>query len=110
MAMPKPPKTFVEFTREFPTLAEAWNAVQEAGATGPLDERSQRLAKFAIAVGSGREGAISSAARKALAVGVTVAELDQVLTLAAGTIGFPATVAAYTILRHEQTQARQSSV
>jgi 4-carboxymuconolactone decarboxylase len=105
MEMPKPPETFREFTREFPALAEAWAKTQDAAAIGPLDERLQRLVKLAIAIGSGRDGAVSSAVRKALAHGVTSEEMDQVLMLAAGTIGFPATVAAYSTIRREQAKA-----
>jgi 4-carboxymuconolactone decarboxylase len=106
--LPKPPGAFLEFTAEFPAIAEAWNLVQDAGSVGPLDERTQRLVKLAIAIGSGRDGAISSAVRKAVAVGVTSTEMDQLLTLAAGTIGFPGTVAAYTTIRREQAKATKS--
>ena len=99
MSLPKPPDTFTEFAREFPALAEAWDRTRVAGEQGPLDAKAQRLVKLAIAVGTGRDGAISSAVRKGLAGGVTLAEIDQVLALAAGTVGFPATVAAYSTVR-----------
>ena len=102
MSLPKPPDTFSEFSREFPALTEAWSLIRVAGEQGPLDAKSQRLVKLAIAVGTGRDGAISSAVRKGLASGVTPAEIDQVLALAAGTIGFPATVAAYSTVRRTQ--------
>ena len=105
MSLPKPPDTFVEFSREFPAVAEAWRLAQLAGESGPLDAKSQRLVKLAIAVGTGRDGAISSAVRKGLASGVTAAEIDQVLALAAGTVGFPATVAAYTTVRRAQAKS-----
>jgi 4-carboxymuconolactone decarboxylase len=98
----RPPETFVEFSREFPEVAEAWRLTQLAGETGPLDAKSQRLVKLALAVGAGREGAVTSAVRKASAAGVTAAEIDQVLALAAGTVGFPATVAAYSAVRRAQ--------
>ncbi len=104
MSLPKPPDTFVEFSREFPAVTEAWQQIQLAGEQGPLDAKAQRLVKLAIAVGTGRDGAISSAVRKGLASGVTAAEIDQVLALAAGTIGFPATVAAYTAVRRAQAK------
>jgi len=103
--MPKPPEMFVAFTAEFPALAAAWSQIREAGEVGPLDELAQRLLKLAVAVGAGRDGAVSSAVRKALAAGATPAMMDQVLTLAASTVGFPAVVAAYSIVRREQVKA-----
>ena len=102
MSLPKPPDTFAEFSREFPALTEAWQLIRLAGEQGPLDPKTQRLVKLAVAVGTGRDGAISSAVRKGLASGVTAAEIDQILALAAGTIGFPATVAAYSTVRRTQ--------
>jgi len=110
MSLPKPPDTFVEFTREFPAVAEAWRLAQVAGEQGPLDARAQRLVKLAIAVGTGRDGAISSAVRKAGAAGVTAAEIDQVLALAAGTVGFPATVAAYSAVRRAMNKAADGGI
>ena len=110
MSLPKPPDTFVEFSREFPAVAEAWQLVQRAGEQGPLDAKAQRLVKLAIAVGTGRDGAISSAVRKGLASGVTATEIDQILALAAGTIGFPATVAAYSTVRRTQNKSADEAV
>lgn len=99
--LPKPPDAYLDFVRRFPKLGEAWRSAQDAGAEGPLDEKAARLVKLGIAVGSLREGAVHSAVRKAVAAGATPAELDQVIALAAGTIGFPAAVAAFTWVRDE---------
>lgn len=99
--LPKPPDTFIEFTQRYPQLAEAWRLTQRAGEVGPLDEKAQRLVKLGIAVGSLREGAVHSAVRKALAAGATTAEIDQVVALAAGTIGFPSAVAVFSWVRDE---------
>ncbi len=99
--LPKPPDTFLEFVRRFPQLGEAWRLAQDAGAAGPLDGKTQRLVKLAIAVGCQREGAVHSAVRKAVAAGATREELDQVIALAAGTVGFPAAVAAFSWVRDE---------
>jgi alkylhydroperoxidase/carboxymuconolactone decarboxylase family protein YurZ len=99
--LPKPPDTFLEFTQEFPKLAEAWRLAGEAGRGGPLDEKTGRLVKLAIAIGHMREGAVHSAVRKALAAGVTRGEIDQVIALAATTLGFPSTVAVYSWVRDE---------
>jgi alkylhydroperoxidase/carboxymuconolactone decarboxylase family protein YurZ len=90
-----------QFVRRFPGLGRAWDLVNEQGAAGPLDARTQRLAKLAIAVGALREGAVHSAVRKARDAGVTLAEIEQVVALAASTIGFPASVAVWSWIRDE---------
>lgn len=92
----KPPKTYEAFVRRFPELGEAWALASKAGRKGPLDARTQLLVKLGIAVGAQREGAVHSAVRKALAAGLEPEALEQVVALAASTLGFPTTVAAYT--------------
>jgi alkylhydroperoxidase/carboxymuconolactone decarboxylase family protein YurZ len=92
---PKPPRTYEAFIKRFPRLHEVWEALAEAGKEGPLDEKRARLIKLAVAVGALREGAIHASVRKALAGGTTVEEIEQVIALAAGTIGMPATVAVF---------------
>ena len=91
----QPPKPYRDFVGRYPKLGEAWDAIHEAGAQGPLDERTQRLVKFAVAVGAQREGATHASVRKALRMGIPREELEQVVALAAGTLGLPSTVAAY---------------
>lgn len=100
-AAPAPPQAFLDFTQRFPGLAEAWGRVAQVGREGPLEPATQLLVKLAVAAGAGREGAVHSAARKALAAGVPSAALEQVLALGAGTLGFPATVAAWCWVRDE---------
>ena len=68
----------------------------KAGQEGPLDAKAQRLIKLAIAIGALREGAIRANVRKALAMGITKAEIEQVIALATSTVGFPGTVAVFT--------------
>ena len=92
----KPPKTYDAFVRRFPELAEAWTLTSVGGRKGPLDERARLLVKLAVAIGAQREGAVHSAVRKARAAGIETEALEQVVALAASTLGFPATVAAYT--------------
>ncbi len=92
---PDPPQTYLDFVSRFPALGEAWEQCAEAGAAGPLGPKQVRLIKLAIAVGALREGAVRASARKAVAMGIGQDELDQVITLAAGTLGFPGTVAVY---------------
>lgn len=91
--LPRPPKAYENFIERYPKLGEAWNKINEAGAEGPLDEKTARLVKFAIAVGAMREGAIRSGVRKAKATGISKEELRQVVSLAPSLLGMPATVA-----------------
>jgi alkylhydroperoxidase/carboxymuconolactone decarboxylase family protein YurZ len=97
--LPKPPDTYLEFTQRFPKVAKAWEQLGDAGQDGPLDEKTARLVKLGVAIGCLREGAVHSAARKALARGATRADLEQVIALAASTLGLPASVAVYTWVR-----------
>ena len=103
--MPKPPKAYDEFRRKYPQLGEAWDKIGEAGESGPLDGRVVRLVKLGIAIGAMREGAIHSGVRKALAVGVSLEEIRQVVALAAGTLGMPSTVAIDTWVESELGKA-----
>lgn len=96
---PKAPAIHADFVARYPRLGQAWDLLHEAGAEGPLDEKSQRLIKLGIAIGAMREGAIGSSMRKALALGITVEEIEQVVALAAGTLGMPSTVAVYAWIR-----------
>lgn len=93
--MPKPPQTYESFIQRFPKLKEAWEKIAEAGKEGPLDEKTLRLVKLGIAIGAMREGAVHSSVRKALALKITVEEIEQTVALAAGTIGLPSSVAVY---------------
>ncbi|HEX9082817.1 MAG TPA: carboxymuconolactone decarboxylase family protein [Holophagaceae bacterium] len=92
---PEPPKAYRSFVSRFPKLGQAWDLLGEAGQEGPLDARTARLVKLAVAIGAGREGAVHASARKALAMGITREEMEQVVALAAGTLGLPTAVAAH---------------
>jgi len=96
MKQSKPPKTYERFVARYPKLGEAWAATRAAEAKGPLDMRAARLVKLGVAIGALKEGAVHSATRKALEAGATRAEVEQVVALAAATIGLPSTVAADT--------------
>lgn len=95
----RPPAAHQAFVRRFPRIGEAWDLVNEEGAKGPLDAKTQRLLKLAIAVGALREGAVHSGVRKARDAGASPAEIEQVVALAASTIGFPSAVAAWSWVR-----------
>ena len=106
---PQPPDTYGEFIARYPKLAKAWETIAEAGREGPLDEKTVRLVKLAAAIGAMREGAVHANVRKAIALGVTRAELEQVTALAAGTSGLPATVAVYSWIRDDGKPQRDRS-
>ena len=94
--LPEPPRTHHDFAAAFPEVAQAWETIGSAGKDGPLDEKTCRLVKLALAIGAQQEGAVHASVRKGLAMGIGRKELEQVVALAAGTLGFPQTVAAYT--------------
>ena len=93
---PEPPRAFLDFSLQFPKAAAAWDLLREAGREGPLDAKTCRLIKLAIAIASPSVGATHSASRKAAAAGATRDEIFQVIALAASTMGLPAAVAAFT--------------
>jgi len=99
MQQPQAPKTHGQFTQRFPSLAKAWEETANAGREGPLDEKTQRLVKLAVAIGAMREGAVHASVRKAQAMGIETEAIEQVVALSAGTLGMPSTVAAYTWVR-----------
>ncbi len=94
--LPTPPQTHHEFVAAFPEVAQAWETIGKAGKAGSLDEKTCRLVKLALAMGAQQEGAVHASVRKGLAMGIRREEMEQVVALAAGTLGFPQTVAAYT--------------
>ena len=94
-----PPQAYKDFIQRFPKLETAWSQVHEAGHEGPLDGRAQRLIKLSIAIGAMREGAIRASVRKAIRQGIGAEELYQVVALAAGTLGFPSTVAVHSWIK-----------
>jgi len=97
----RPPAVHRQFVARFPRLGKAWDLVNEEGGAGPLDGKTQRLVKLAVAVGAMREGAVHSGVRKARDAGASVAEMEQVVALAASTIGLPSAVAVWTWMRDQ---------
>jgi alkylhydroperoxidase/carboxymuconolactone decarboxylase family protein YurZ len=100
--MDRPPRTFEEFSATFPKLREAWDLLGDAAKDGPLDEKTQRLIKLAVAIGAMREGAVHSSVRKGRSAGLTDAEMNQVVALASSVIGMPGAVAVWTWVRDER--------
>ncbi|MBI2569518.1 MAG: carboxymuconolactone decarboxylase family protein [Candidatus Schekmanbacteria bacterium] len=97
--LPKPPAQYSAFIARYPLLGEAWDKIAEAGTDGPLDDKTARLVKLGVAIGAMREGAVHASVRKALARGAAPAEIEQVVALAAGTLGLPSTVAVFSWVR-----------
>jgi alkylhydroperoxidase/carboxymuconolactone decarboxylase family protein YurZ len=102
---PKPPRVYETIVRRYPKLGEAWENIAQAGAEGPLDAKTARLIKLAVAMGAMREGAVHSGVRKALAIGISKEEIEQTIALAASTLGMPSTVAVFTWV-HDQLDKR----
>src|SRR5258707_13075594 len=77
-----------------------WHAYEELGAacadSGPLDARTRRLVKLALAVGSQSEGAVHSHTRRGAEGGLTGEECLHVTLLAIPSIGLAKAVAAMT--------------
>ena len=91
------PKPFLKFRRMNSRVARAYDALGEASATaGPLPEQTRELVKLAMAIGARLEGAVHAHVRRARAAGVTAQQIRHVVALAAPTLGFPTTVAAFT--------------
>ena len=93
----KLPQPVEEFRNDY---ADVWTAFTQLGdrlhKAGPLDEKTRRLVKLALAIGAGLEGATHSAVRNALATSVTPEEIKHVAILGITTLGFPSAIRALT--------------
>jgi len=68
---------------QHPDVWDAYNKLgQVAGEAGPLDEKTERLIKLAIAVGGGWEGAVRSNTRRGIASGLSPQEVRHPATIA----------------------------
>lgn len=91
------PIPFQQIRHEYPEIASAYDALGVAiHKAGPLDDKTRQLVKLALSIGARLEGATHAHVRRALEMGLTPAEIRHVVLLAATTLGFPNTVAAYT--------------
>jgi alkylhydroperoxidase/carboxymuconolactone decarboxylase family protein YurZ len=88
----------------------AWGAFMQLGdechKAGPLDERTRRLVKIALAIGAGLEGGTHSAVRNAKKVGVTNDEMRHIAVLSITTLGFPAAMRGITWINDAMTPAK----
>jgi AhpD family alkylhydroperoxidase len=91
------PKSYVQFQEKY---TDIWQAYDQLGAAvhaaGPIDEKTRGLVKLALALGSGREGAVHAHVRKLVEMGVSTDEIRQVALLAVTTLGFPAMMTGLT--------------
>ncbi len=102
------PKRFRKFTKDFPRVASAYEALGDAvHATGPLDEKTRAMIKLAISVGARLEGAVHSHVRKALEAGVMPEEMRHVALLALPTIGLPSMMAGLSWIDETLQEARK---
>ncbi|MBB3190364.1 carboxymuconolactone decarboxylase family protein [Halomonas cerina] len=86
-----------QVAEQYPEVWEAYTALGKACAeAGPLDARTRRLVKLALAVGARSEGAVHSHVRRGLAEGESPEALRQVAMLSIPTLGLPSGVAALT--------------
>lgn len=91
------PSGAARLASRYPALWQAYAELGERCAeAGPLTPRERRLAKLALAIGLGSEGAVHSHVRRALAEGIERAALEHVMTLSIPQIGLPAAVRAMT--------------
>jgi 4-carboxymuconolactone decarboxylase len=89
------PFSYKRFKKEFPGLEREYDRLaKKAHASGPLNEKTRRLIKLGIAIGSESEGAIKSHTRRALAIGIAPKEIRHAILLGLTTIGFPKMIAA----------------
>lgn len=96
---------------------EVWQSFADLGErtaeAGPLGPRERRLVKLAFAAGAGLEGAVHSHTRRALAEGLTAADLRHVVLLAVPTLGLATAVRAMTwmddILDAKQPKGKKKS-
>ena len=76
-------------------LAAAWDQLARAGLNGPFDERTCRLLELAVAIGARDREAVRAAHARVAEMVVMPEEIEQVIALAAPTIGKSATLATY---------------
>jgi alkylhydroperoxidase/carboxymuconolactone decarboxylase family protein YurZ len=96
-----------QFRQQHPKVWNAFsNLADECHGEGPLDEKSRKLVKVALAIGAGLEGAAHSAVRHALDAGVTPAELEHVTVLAITTLGYPSAMRALSWIHDQATRPK----
>lgn len=94
------PKKFKDLAREYPDVCKAFQDLgTQCHEAGPLDEKTRRLVKLGISIGTGSECAVHSAVRNALMTDISKDEIMHVGILAITTIGLPHALAALTWIK-----------
>ena len=89
--MPKPSTSADRIRKSHPELWSRFTALADAcHEAGPLDEKTRRLVKLALAIAAGTEGGTHSAVRHAKEAGISIQEMEHVALLGITTLGFPA--------------------
>jgi alkylhydroperoxidase/carboxymuconolactone decarboxylase family protein YurZ len=89
--MPQPSSSADRIRESHPEVWQRFTALADAcHEAGPLDEKSRRLVKLALAIAAGTEGGTHSAVRHAKEAGVSMEEMEHVVMLGITTLGFPA--------------------
>ncbi len=89
------PISYERFKKEFPEIEKEYEKLGDlCHNAGPLDEKTRRLIKLGIAIGSGSQGAIKSHTRRAISMGISPEEIRHVVLLSLTTIGFPKMISA----------------
>ena len=88
------PFSYERFKKEFSDIEKEYDHLaRKCHASGPLDEKTRRLIKLGIAIGSESDGAVKSHTRRALAIGISPEEISHAVLLGLTTIGFPKMIA-----------------
>jgi alkylhydroperoxidase/carboxymuconolactone decarboxylase family protein YurZ len=104
------PPLVQDVVARYPRIWDAFNRLGDCTAkAGPLNEKTQRLVKLAIAVGGGLQGAVHSHVRRGLAEGITADEMRHVALLAITTIGWPSAIARLSWMEDILSQQATSS-
>ena len=93
-------RIFTRFKEEFPEVQQRYEELGKEihGKVGPLGENSRWLIKIAISAACNHKRALATHIKKALAAGVSDAEIKHALLLLIPTAGFPVFMKAYSVL------------
>ena len=96
------PKFLQKVVERYPQIWERYGDLKdEISSIEALDPRTQALAKLAIAIGAGREGAVHSHTRRCLKEGIPTKELFHTALLAITTIGWSGGIRALSWINDE---------
>jgi alkylhydroperoxidase/carboxymuconolactone decarboxylase family protein YurZ len=98
--MPKPSTSAKSIQESYPKVWKRFTELADAcHDAGPLDEKTRRLVKLALAIAAGSEGGTHSAVRHAREAGIKMEAMEHVVLLSITTLGFPAAGRALSWIR-----------